>query len=58
MHNVIHLSIGHVLGMNADSVGMEALKSEVKDEPNDNEGNILHTTLVNHFHISGSVVYV
>lgn len=39
MHNVIHLSVGYALGMDADNVGVEALKCEVKDEPNDSEGN-------------------
>ncbi|CAB3250907.1 unnamed protein product [Arctia plantaginis] len=37
MHNVVHLSIGHELEMNADNVGVEALKCEVKLEPNDCE---------------------
>lgn len=45
MHNVIHLSVGHELGMDADSVGVEVLKCEVKDEPYDNDGNIIHLIL-------------
>lgn len=45
MRNVIHLSVGHKLGMDADSVGVEALKCEVKDEPYDSEGNIIHLIL-------------
>lgn len=39
MKHVVHLSIGHVLGMDVDSVGVEALKCGVKNEPNDGEGN-------------------
>ncbi|CAB3244523.1 unnamed protein product, partial [Arctia plantaginis] len=37
MDNVVHLSIGHELEMNADNVGVEALKCEAKFEPNDCE---------------------
>lgn len=35
MHNVIHLSVGYALGMDADNVGVEGLKCEVKHEPTD-----------------------
>ncbi|CAB3260956.1 unnamed protein product, partial [Arctia plantaginis] len=37
MDNVVHLSIGHEHEMNADNVGVEALKCEAKFEPNDCE---------------------
>ncbi|CAB3256277.1 unnamed protein product [Arctia plantaginis] len=37
MNNVVHLSMGHELEMNAGNVGVEALKCEVKLEPNDCE---------------------
>lgn len=38
--NVIHFSVGCVQGTYADSARVEALKCEVKDEPNVGEGNI------------------
>lgn len=38
----IHNTVEWILGMDADNVSVEVLNCEVKKEPNDCEGNILH----------------
>lgn len=40
--NITHLIMGPILSVDADIVGVQALKCDMKVKPNDGEGNILH----------------